>query len=1027
MKEFKKITKKVLLVLFVMVMLFSSVLADVANNPSNQVTNEGNRIENVNGDNVSISKTIEQSSKENFFDITLQVETETLVKNIKVDQDIAVVLVLDTSSSMTWCTTPYYQNGVLTHRSCNNNVSDQRITVAKNAIYEFTEVFFNKQSDTARRELGLVTFSKDASKKVLLGSATSTSQTAFDDVVRAITTSTGTNLGDGLVKGKEVLDATDIKNKYLIVLTDGYPTVYGSPGGSVASNDYGDQAGKYASEKAAINRDAGIKTFTIGVGFNSQRSYVEIDDKYAVGYTTNETTTTSRGQYSFSTNIETGKEVVLVRENDTTAMSVDNNGNVILKTLPNPPTDNDLWIIESSGSGYRLKNKKTGTYLNRDGSTPILSTTGMRFYTEYSDNSHSAIRFYNGSRYIYVTSSYGTNYWRIGESNYYRNMHIGVYTPGKTTTTEKYTTTPAHFKLWLGGKKVVGSALDSNGQPLDPTKVEEGGIGYIGNMTDEDGNPVSAYYDAEDVESLLNAYTSIFKEIEREIDILNKAWTATDPMNSTSTELPKYISFEDFYNFEDTLVESLDGTNSVNIAEFDTENDSIIWNLRESDPTKTVNIDPNDPNKKRYIYELKYRVRLKNELPEFEEWKSLPTNGDAKLTYALVDEDGNITELKTADFPVPEVRGYLGTLEFTKEDNEGNKLEGGVFYLIHDDNCECKKYSDEKDEKEYMIQELDKDGKPTDSRYIATSDKDGKVKFSNIPSGHKYVLKEIVAPDNYELSDETYDVTVSYDETTSNTFNFKFINTLDSGYLIVRKLLNDEYVDTTKTFKIKLNAKSGIYETIMVDEDDEEIEGTEGTITAGSTFELKHNEAIKIKLPAGTNYKIEEIDNDGYITTYEKQEGKIIQKGVVKAKVKNKTKPTKIDARKEWKNMEGYRTYPEVVFGLYRSTDGNVYNKVTEVTLDGTVDEIEIEAWYVEFTNLPGEYMYKVREESQLENFITSTVYDEENKVWVVTNTNTMSVELPETGSSAELILVLMGVGMMLLSFVYGCKYCLKK
>ena len=50
--------------------------------------------------------------------------------------------------------------------------------------------------------------------------------------------------------------------------------------------------------------------------------------------------------------------------------------------------------------------------------------------------------------------------------------------------------------------------------------------------------------------------------------------------------------------------------------------------------------------------------------------------------------------------------------------------------------------------------------------YTATSGKDGRVTFTNIPSGHKYVLSEVETPSYYFKDTDTYAVTVAYDELT---------------------------------------------------------------------------------------------------------------------------------------------------------------------------------------------------------------------------------------------------------------------
>ena len=48
----------------------------------------------------------------------------------------------------------------------------------------------------------------------------------------------------------------------------------------------------------------------------------------------------------------------------------------------------------------------------------------------------------------------------------------------------------------------------------------------------------------------------------------------------------------------------------------------------------------------------------------------------------------------------------------------------------------------------------------------STSDKDGTVSFTNIPSGHVYTLKETKVPAGYAANPNPYSVTVAYNEVT---------------------------------------------------------------------------------------------------------------------------------------------------------------------------------------------------------------------------------------------------------------------
>lgn len=272
------------------------------------------------------------------------------------------------------------------------------------------------------------------------------------------------------------------------------------------------------------------------------------------------------------------------------------------------------------------------------------------------------------------------------------------------------------------------------------------------------------YYDSTAKDDIANAFNLIFDEILA----LNKetkrtVWTATDPLpvldeNSNTVE---FISFfnkdgEQFINEETKeTYQFLEGVFEPYGEDEASHEDGIIyWDLKQSGYTEET--DPNDENIKYYTYSVKYRVRLYNENSSFIENQVYETNGDAYLEYRTVtyDDKGNtdVSDKKMLYFPKPSVKGYLSEFTFTKVDGMGNPLEGAIFTLSHDDNgCQI----------------CHGDGTPVTSVSSLgpfKSASDGTVSFSNIPSGHKYILTETEAPAGYMILDKTYGVTVAYDE-----------------------------------------------------------------------------------------------------------------------------------------------------------------------------------------------------------------------------------------------------------------------
>lgn len=267
------------------------------------------------------------------------------------------------------------------------------------------------------------------------------------------------------------------------------------------------------------------------------------------------------------------------------------------------------------------------------------------------------------------------------------------------------------------------------------------------------------YYDSTNTAGLKDAYNRIFEQIKTTVESATAAdWVASDPIPSYT---PDEIEFIGLYDKDGKLQgDSLTGShaeNAENTAEYkllevDDANKAIQWDLKQSGYTKSTR-----DGKEWYSYKLKYRVRLKNEDGAFVESKTYNTNGTTTLQYRVVQTVNDITsmsESKTIDFPIPSVHGYLGELTFAKKDSRGRPLAGAEFTLRHPDSCN----------------DCDGDNIPETkvdiANIVATSDANGTVTFSNIPSGHTYVLEETKVPDGYVANGNKYTVIVAYDEVT---------------------------------------------------------------------------------------------------------------------------------------------------------------------------------------------------------------------------------------------------------------------
>ena len=260
------------------------------------------------------------------------------------------------------------------------------------------------------------------------------------------------------------------------------------------------------------------------------------------------------------------------------------------------------------------------------------------------------------------------------------------------------------------------------------------------------------YYDSTNAQGLKDAYDDIFEKIKEEVKIGSEAdWVASDPMPVGGAQGIDAIEFIGLYDREDRgYPSSLTGSNTEdgeNTASFDAQKQAISWDLKSSGYATSVS-----GNTTTYTYTLKYRVRLRNEDAGFEERKSYDTNDKTTLSYRVVESKNGemkVSDQKKLDFPIPAVEGYLSELTFTKQDSRGDPLAGAEFTLSHSDTCGyCR------GDNQASVEVKDQ---------VRSSGTDGKVTFTNIPSGHTYTLTETKVPPGYAASGNTYTVQVAYD------------------------------------------------------------------------------------------------------------------------------------------------------------------------------------------------------------------------------------------------------------------------
>ncbi len=388
-----------------------------------------------------------------------------------------------------------------------------------------------------------------------------------------------------------------------------------------------------------------------------------------------------------------------------------------------------------------------------DGFPTTYQNRNVSGYIGYSPYSYSGTKGADGVFYDFVKKIYcdsGTSYSDKGAiraremATQIKDMGAKIFSIG----------------VDIGGQTISGYERSDGISVLDRTSTtyELGSATATNAFKNWLRNSIGSgyYYDSTDTSGLHEAYAQIFAKIKELTEEANRLkWIASDP-------IPEEFEFVGFYNLQQELQVYEPITNLVgsgephgeNMISYDPETRSIAWNLKQSGYTSVTAADTTW-----YTYQVRYRVRLRNELDGFAEHQSYNTNGRTTLTYQKVTTvDGNetISGDKTVEFPIPAVKGYLGELTFKKVSNTGGVLQGAEFELRHDETV-CDHCRGDGSTYVAAVEE---------TVFHATSGTDGIVTFAQIPSGHTYHLVETKYPDGHFSDGSIYTVTVAYDEIT---------------------------------------------------------------------------------------------------------------------------------------------------------------------------------------------------------------------------------------------------------------------
>ena len=233
---------------------------------------------------VSVSKTISGTALENVFDITLQVQTSMNVAEISEEPDMAVVIVMDISNTMN-----SDFGGVTRYAAA--------MTAAENFLDQFAA-----NNSLGISKVGYVAFNTDAHQIFGLQSCTAEQANALKNTMRTqtgnIINASGykdshsrfTNVEAGLAMASDMLNKVSNNNKFIIFLSDGFPTTYIRSGYSgydpydstgrfydhvlnkpcSYGTSYSDEAAIRARNKAAAIKNSGTTIFSIGVDVAGQ-------------------------------------------------------------------------------------------------------------------------------------------------------------------------------------------------------------------------------------------------------------------------------------------------------------------------------------------------------------------------------------------------------------------------------------------------------------------------------------------------------------------------------------------------------------------------------------------------------------------------------------------------------------------------------------------------------------------------------------------------------------------------------------
>ena len=634
-KKGSLIIEKLLMTLLTLVIVVNAIMPSVvlAVGSNEQVVDDGgtnNSAWNSANGYVSVSKELTPTSVEDEFDITLKVKTKNDIKSIISNERVAVVIVTDMSNTMKSAIngSDLCPNSPYTTKSCvKDEITDAKFKkmkagLAATEIQNLVSNFVTASNGITGNKIGVVGFNtngfpiKAMEDLVATGNKETFNKEVYSTIMQEMKKYEAkddknrfTNIEAGLKMAQEWLSHCTQKNKYVIFLSDGLPTVYlqNNQTCSKAANckgvdpfklkdglstikasepkytkfgpNYSETAARKARDIAMQLKNNKVNILSVGVGLNTFNGTPKEAPKPDANYVPN----IKYGELNIYTHLN-GEQMLV---------------NQIHRAI--------------KGNAYTIEN-------------PFNYTNDLSVALKQD---WELLRNFSG---LASTNYYwdGTNpQWYRGESDHSLTSNYGI----TNNTITGASANDKLFKQWL-----------------------QYGIGS------------GKYWDVSDNAGLAKAIKAIIDDLKSTLSRITRVWTTVDPMGTVQTNsmgISSYIEFKGFILPNGTTSQGpltgSNGANNTNTASFTPNETSgtINWDLKNSGYSKTT-----EDGKTVYNYSLKYKVRLKVESQEFESNTAYKTNDTTTLTYAI--DVNNQLEEKSINYPIPEVKNYLGDLKISK-------------------------------------------------------------------------------------------------------------------------------------------------------------------------------------------------------------------------------------------------------------------------------------------------------------------------------------------------------------------------